>query len=99
MEIVARSALTISAFTAAAVGIVQAIRQDLPALAVLFGLLAAVLLWMEITARRGRRSIRVRPDLARWLDETSAVTGEAPDELADRCISSYRARLHAHAPD
>lgn len=99
MQIVARSALTITALTAAVVGIVLAVREDVDALAVLFGLLAAVLLEMEITARRGRRSIRVRPDLARWLDETSAVTGESPDELADRCISSYRARLHAQVPD
>lgn len=42
----------------------------------------------------GRRdAVRLRPDLADWLGERAAMTGEDRDVLADRALAHYRDRL------
>ena len=42
---------------------------------------------------RDRRLVRLRADLAAWVTTTTAATGEPPERLVDRAVSSYRARL------
>ena len=74
----------------AVVGCVDAARSDDGELAVLFGILAAGIAAITLGAdRRGR--ILLRRDLATWVEQTSAVTGETPDELTSRAVSRLRA--------
>jgi hypothetical protein len=74
----------------AIVGCVDAARNDHIGLAVLFGILTAGL--VTLTAGEARRgSIALRRDLATWVERTSAVTGETPDELTSRAVSRLRA--------
>ncbi len=77
-----------------AVGTIEAARRDESGLAVLFVVTVAASIAPAISRLRQRRQpVLVRADLHRWLAVTSAVTGEAVSDLADRCISSYRAGL------
>jgi hypothetical protein len=57
---------------------------------VLFGVTIAIALAPLLVPRR-RRKLSVRADLAVWLDEVTAVTGETVDDVVDRALSSYRA--------
>ena len=59
-------------------------------LAVLFAVLAVGVAGLTLgEARRG--GVVLRPDLATWVERTSAVTGETPDELTSRAVSRLRA--------
>jgi hypothetical protein len=74
----------------AVVGCVDAARDDHTVLAVLFGILAVGIVGLALgEARRG--GIVLRADLATWVERTSAVTGETPDELTSRAVSRLRA--------
>lgn len=74
----------------AVVGCIDAARDDNTGLAVLFGILAVGIVGLVLgEARRG--GIVLRPDLATWVERTSAVTGETPDELTSRAVSRLRA--------
>jgi len=74
----------------AVVGCVDAARDDHTGLAVLFGILALGVAMLTLgEARRG--GIVLRRDLATWVERTSAVTGETPDELTSRAVSRLRA--------
>jgi ABC-type uncharacterized transport system permease subunit len=82
----------------AVIGCVDAARQDHTGLAVLFGILAVGLAALTLgQARRG--AIVLRPDLATWVERTSAVTGETPDELTSRAVSRLRAGFGAASGD
>ena len=82
------SGLTLAAI--AVVGCVDAASDDHTGLAVLFGILAAGIVGLVLgEVRRG--SIVLRPDLATWVERTSTVTGETPDELTSRAVSRLRA--------
>jgi hypothetical protein len=35
----------------------------------------------------------MRADLAGWIDELEAVTGESKDDIVDRALSAYRAAM------
>ncbi|MGY1700243.1 hypothetical protein [Geodermatophilus sp. SYSU D00766] len=76
-----------------AVALVDALRGADTDLALL---LAAVVL-LQLTAlgarARGRSTVALRPDLAGWLHQQSASTGEPVERLADRCVAAYRAEL------
>ena len=62
--------------------------------AVLFAVIAVGVVALAFgDARRG--GVVLRHDLARWVDRTSAVTGETPDELASRALSRLRAGFSA----
>jgi hypothetical protein len=74
----------------AVVGCVDAARGDDGDLAVLFGVLAVGIAALTLGADR-RGAILLRRDLATWVDRTSAVTGETPDELTSRAVSRLRA--------
>ena len=73
-------------------GVVEGIRTDSVAVAVLFGL---VLLVGSAIARErsASRPIRVRPDLREWLDDTASLTGDSVEELSNAALSAYRAGL------
>ena len=82
----------------AVVGCIDAAREDHAGLAVLFGILAVGLATLTLgQARRG--AIVLRRDLATWVDRTSAVTGETPDELASRAVSRLRAGFGTTSDD
>ena len=67
-------------------GLVDAARHDHTGLAVLFGVL--VLGVAGITTGQARsRAVVLRRDLAAWVDRTSAMTGETPDELTNQAVS------------
>ena len=80
----------------AVVGCVDAARDDHTGFAVLFGILAVGIGALTLgEARRG--GIVLRPDLATWVERTSAVTGETPDELTSRAVSRLRAGFSGDA--
>lgn len=64
--------------------------------AVLFLIGLVVLLWVAITRgavlSRGQQ-VRMRSDLWAWLVDQGELTNEAPERVAERAVSAYRARL------
>jgi len=42
-----------------------------------------------------RRPVGLRADLAGWIEEHAAATGEPAARVADRCVAAYRAGLTA----
>jgi hypothetical protein len=70
------------------------LRAILVAVLFLIGLVVLVG-YVEIVRSMGRggRGVRVRADLARWLETRGSETGQAPGVIADRAISAYRDRL------
>jgi hypothetical protein len=74
------------------VGVIEAMRRDEAGLALLFLVMVVVSVGAVGARRSGRRrSLLVRADLHRWLEQTAAVTGESLGDVADRCISACRA--------
>ena len=69
-------------------------RAILVAILFLIGLI--VLLWVGITrgniVSRGQQ-VRFRSDLWAWLVDQGELTNEAPERVAERAVSTYRARL------
>lgn len=63
---------------------------------ILFLIGLVVLLWVGITrgniVSRGQQ-VRFRSDLWAWLVEQGELTNEAPERVAERAVSAYRARL------
>jgi hypothetical protein len=88
-------ALAALATTVATIDAVTGRDWDLTAL-----LAAAVAL--QVAAIAGvlgrRRSIELRPDLASWLREQAAATGEPAERVADRALAAYRAGLTGDSP-
>lgn len=64
--------------------------------AILFLIGLVVLLWVAITRgniiTRGQQ-VRFRSDLWAWLVDQGDLTNEAPERVAERAVSAYRARL------
>ena len=64
--------------------------------AVLFLIGLELLLWVAITrgsiVNRGQQ-VRFRSDLWDWLVEQGEFTNEAPERVAERAVSAYRARV------
>ncbi len=64
--------------------------------AVLFLIGLVLLLWVAITrgsiVNRGQQ-VRFRSDLWDWLVEQGELTNEAPERVAERAVSAYRARV------
>ncbi|MBT8202641.1 MAG: hypothetical protein KJO87_04980 [Acidimicrobiia bacterium] len=65
-------------------------------ISILFLIGLVVLLWVGITrgniVSRGQQ-LRFRSDLWAWLVEQGELTNEAPERVAERAVSAYRARL------
>lgn len=93
-----RRVVTTGAMIVALVGLVDASRGGQPDLAVLFGVLAGSLAALLATSWSRRRPIEVRADLARWVDDRGALTGEPGGRIADRAIAEHRARLELDPP-
>jgi hypothetical protein len=85
--------IVIATMAVAAIGAVDAVRGRNGDLIVVFLIVAALQLVLLVRLQFGRRPIPLRPDLVAWLDERASITGEAPERIADRCISEYRAAL------
>jgi hypothetical protein len=82
----------------AVVGCVDAARDDHTGLAILFGILTVGV--AALTAGEARRGgVVLRTDLATWVERTSAVTGETPDELTSRAVSRLRAGFTGTSDD
>jgi hypothetical protein len=77
-------------------GTVASIRAGVGALAVLFAVIGALAVGRAMATRR-RRAIGVRADLAGWLDQVAATTGEPVEQVLDRSVSAYRSSLSAPA--
>ena len=75
------------------VAIVEAVRTGeagiLGLLIVIQVLVVGVLVTLRFTG-----PVTVRGDLMRWLESTSAITGETTSALADRALSAYRASMN-----
>jgi hypothetical protein len=82
----------------ASAGFIAAVRVDRGGLAVLFAAVALLEVVRGGTRSRRRRSFTLRPDLARWLEDVAATTGEPREEVLDRSVSAYRASMRT-APD
>lgn len=62
--------------------------------AVLFLIGLVVMLHLSLLRRQGRAGqIRLRSDVQEWLVRQAEATNEDPSRLADRAISTYRARV------
>ncbi|MGY1708835.1 hypothetical protein ACI8AC_04925 [Geodermatophilus sp. SYSU D00758] len=85
--------LQLVALLGVTVALVDALREADPDLAALLAAVAAVQLAALLTVVRGRVGVPLRPDLATWLRDQSAATGEPRERLADRCVAAYRAGL------
>lgn len=88
-------ALIVAGLIVALVGTVDAVRGGQTDLAVLFGVLAVLLAIGLATSWPRRRQIGVRADLARWIDDRSALTGESADRIIDRAVADQRDRLRS----
>ena len=75
-----------------AAGVVASLRADVGHLAVMFVFIALVSM-LGVWPPKRRRSISVRSDLARWLDEVSSATAEPVEHVADRALSAHRASM------
>jgi len=84
------TALLVTALAIA--GAVVAVRSEVGSLAVLFGMIGAISV-AGLRRERGRRPVHLRPDLARWLDQVSALTAEPVEDVLDRSVSAYRASM------
>ena len=91
-------ATALFAIAIAVAGGVAALRAEVGGLAVLFGVLGAISA-VGLRPNRGRQPVCLRPDLARWLEQVSAVTAEPVDTVLDRSVSAYRASVHRGADE
>ncbi len=81
-------ALEVIGIVVAAVGGIDALRSDRPAVATLFVVLALLGLIRALIARRSARELR--PDNETWLRQAAAVTGESVEIVTDRAVGAYR---------
>lgn len=88
-----RRAVMAAALLIAVVGLIDALRGGEPDLATLFALLCVALAWLVAGASTRRTLVGVRADLARWIEERSALTGEPAERIVDRALADDRARL------
>ena len=87
-----RDAMVIGlALLVTAVALVEAVAAHWWDQVALLAAIAGLLLALFTARRTGRRGADVRSDLARWLDDQAAATGEPAGQLLDRCIATYRA--------
>jgi hypothetical protein len=66
-------------------------RTILVAVFFLIGEIFAV--YFALSRQKGGKEISVRTDLWEWLEAREELTGESAQAVAERAISSYRARL------
>lgn len=62
-------------------------------LTVVLGVVVALQAAVLAGLRTRRRPVGLRADLAGWIEEHAAATGEPAARLADRCVAAFRAGL------
>ncbi len=72
------------------VGMLDALSSDEGDYAAVLGAVTVALGVVLARMQWGRRDVAVRADIERWLRRRSAVTGERPEVIADRCIAACR---------
>ena len=60
---------------------------------VIFSAIGLLLLVLWLRQRADRVPMTVRPDLARWLENRSQVSGEPVEDITDRALAAYRSGL------
>lgn len=85
------------ALVVTAVGLLDSALSSEWDLFVVFALLALLELALWARHRGNRRSVTLRPDLERWLEERSERVGEPFDDLIDRAVAHYKHGLYAEA--
>ncbi len=76
-------------------GLVDGLVSEEWDLVAVLGIALGLVVVLATITGRGRRSVGIRPDLARWLEEEAASRGESVEGLADRCIAAHRAGITA----
>jgi hypothetical protein len=63
--------------------------------AVLFAIGLLMLLFLSLSSdrRRGDDQVRIRSDLAEWVNQRAEDTNESPGRVTERAIAAYRDRL------
>jgi hypothetical protein len=63
--------------------------------AVLFAIGLLMLLFLSLSSdrRRGDDQVRIRSDLAEWVNQRAEDTNESPGRITERAIAAYRDRL------
>lgn len=97
MRMIRAQAAAVLTIAISIAGAVVSARADVTGAAVLFGVVGAIAL-AGLRPQTGPRPVRLRPDLARWLDHVSAVTAEPVEDVLDRSVSAYRASMR-RGPD
>ena len=77
----------------AAVGAVDAARGRNGDLFVVFLIVTILQLVLLIRLQTGRREVTLRADLAAWVDDRAALTGEPAEQVVDQCVADQRAAL------
>ena len=70
-----------------------------PETALLFGTALALALVLLARTLSKRRPLRVRADLAVWMQQRSDLTGEPVEQIADRALATYRLQLGEEADE
>ena len=81
-----------------AVVLVEALRTASDAIAVLAAVALALIAGLAVVVVR-RPAVVLRADLARWIVAFAATTGDSPERIVDRSVSSYRAGLEDTGDD
>jgi hypothetical protein len=83
---------------AAVVGIIDAAMSGLWDLVAVFSLILVPLLGLLASLQWGRQVVPLRPDLAAWVRDRSALTGEPMARVADRAVAAQRAAMGEGEP-
>lgn len=95
MDLARRIAPIITLSAVGIAGLIGAIGADHLGASLAFAMLSVGNLMYLAAARRP--SVRLRDDLAAWVDRTSSVTGESPDDLTNRAVARLRAGFSPEA--
>lgn len=85
--------LVVLAVLAATVGVIDTAMAGQWDLVAVFALVLVPLVGLLVALEWGRQVVPVRRDLAAWLRDRSALTGEPLSTAADRAIAAQRAAL------
>jgi hypothetical protein len=85
--------LVVLAAVAATVGVIDTAMSRQWDLVAVFALVLVPLVGLLVTLGWGKQVVPVRRDLAAWLRDRSALTGEPLSTVADRAIAAQRAAL------
>ncbi len=85
--------LLLSALVASVIGTLDAAISDEPDLVAVLAFIALLQLVLLIRLAAARRPLAVRADLWSWVHDRAVRTGDRPEQVADRAVAAYRARL------